>query len=87
VLELIGRPGHHLIDAPRGPTRSRDKLSIRDQQVLDAVPKTRPAAADSIARIAGIKLLDTQAALRRLKEKGLVAHYEEGWMLHESALV
>ena len=86
MLEIIGKPGEHLVTAPRARARPRDTLLLRDQQVLDAVPKTRPAAADSIARTAGIKLLDVQSALRRLHTKGLVAQGDGGWVLHEAAL-
>jgi len=86
VLELIGRPGHHLVEQPRAPSRPRDSLSTRDQQVLDAVPKTRPAGVDSIARTAGISILHVQSALGRLQRKGLVEQGEGGWLLHEAAL-
>ena len=68
VLELVGRRGR----APRGGaaaarTRPRDRLSLRDQQVLDAVPVARGARADSIARTAGLGLLEVRSALTRLQ--------------------
>jgi len=86
VLELVGRPGEHLTVEPRAPARPRDSLSSRDQQVLDAVPKTSASGADSIARVAGINLLHVQSALGRLHDKGLVQSSDGGWMLTERAL-
>ena len=75
VLELVGaeRP------APRRATswprsRPRDPLPERPRQVLEAVPLRRPAHSDSIARTAGIGLLDTRSALRRLERGGFVEH-------------
>jgi DNA processing protein len=87
VLELVGRPGEHLMSEPRAAARPRDSLSSRDQQVLDAVPKTTAAGADSIARVAGINLLHVQSALDRLHRKGLIQPGEGGWLLTEEALV
>lgn len=81
VLELVGASGEHLVEEPRGPVRSRDRLSRRDQQVLDGVPVARAAPADSVARAAGLGLLEVQSALSRLHRAGLVEHGEEGWRL------
>ena len=81
VLELLGVAGEHLIEAPRGPRRARDGLTLRQQQVLDAVPLVRFAPADSIARTAGIGLVEVGSALRSLRGHGLVAESSDGWRL------
>jgi DNA processing protein len=85
VLELVGVVGEHLVEAPRGPRRARDRLTLRQQQVLDAVPLVRFAPADSIARTAGIGLVEVSAALRSLRGHGLVAESSDGWRLTELA--
>lgn len=86
VLESIGRSGQHLLAEPRARSRPRDSLAIRDQQVLDAVPRTRPARVDSIARVAGVALTTAQSALDRMQKKGLVAEIDGGWQLAQQAL-
>jgi DNA processing protein len=83
VLELVGVSGEHLVKQRRGPTFDRDDLPPRHRQVLEAVPLRQPAGADSIARTAGIGLLDTQSALRRLQRDGFVARVEGGWCVTE----
>lgn len=81
VLELLGEAGQHLVEEPRARARPRDRLSVRHQQVLDAVPAERAAGADSIARAAGIGLREVRTALDRLERHGLVDRSEEGWRL------
>lgn len=81
VLDQVGRAGEHLVDVPRAPARPRDRLRTRDAQVLDAVPAVRPASVDSIARTAGVGLVDAQRVLDRLLRDGLVARTEDGWSL------
>jgi DNA processing protein len=81
VLELVGAPGRHLTADERATPRPRDRLSARDAQVLDAVPVTLGAAADSIARAAGIGLVDVRRALGRLEKCGLVVACAGGWRL------
>ena len=66
---------------PRAAPRARDRLRRRDAQVLDAVPVSSPAAADSIARTAGVGLVDTQAALGRLARDGFAIQTAAGWLL------
>ncbi len=85
VLELVGVSGEHLTEAPRGRTRSRDRLSLRHQQVLDAVPVASPAGVDSIARTSGIGLVEVRSALTRLLGLGLVEEGPGGWRLGEQA--
>jgi DNA processing protein len=81
VLEMVGGAGEHLVEEPRARTRPRDRLSWRDQQVLDAVPVSTGARADSIARTAGLGLLEVRSALTRLQRAGLVVSGEAGWRL------
>lgn len=81
VLEVVAPVGEHVMEEPRGRVRSRDRLTTRDQQVLDAVPVQRGAAADSIARTAGIALLSVASALDRLRAGGFVEHGDDGWRL------
>jgi DNA processing protein len=81
VLEVLGAAGEHLLDEPRGPVRQRDQLDRRRQQVLEAVPVSRRATADSIARTAGLGLLEVRTALGHLEGLGLVSLAGEGWRL------
>jgi DNA processing protein len=81
VLELVGAAGEHLVEAPRGPARPRDRLSLRHQQVLDAVPVASGARADSIARTAGLGLVEVRSTLVRLRAHGLVEESGTGWRL------
>lgn len=79
VLELVGTPGQHLVAVPREPARRRDRLSQRDQRVLDAVPVTQWAQADSVAATAGIALREVGSALTRLTRSGMVTQSPQGW--------
>lgn len=81
VLELVGPPGEHLVEAPREPPRPRDVLSSRQQQILDAVPVAEPVSSDSIARTAGVGLRETFESLDRLAERGFVEREASGWRL------
>ena len=81
VLEVVGASGQHLLEVPRGADGPRDRLTQRQRQVLDAVPVERAAPATSIARTAGIGLLDVQSSLSRLRARGLVEPVGEGWRL------
>jgi DNA processing protein len=81
VLELVGASGQHLLQPRRGHTRRRDLLPPRDQQVLEAVPLGRGVGAPSIARAAGVNLLDVRSALERLRKRGLVEGPPDGWRI------
>ena len=85
VAELVGVSGEHLVTEERGAVRVRDALRPREAQVLDAVPVHRPAGADSIARTAGIGLVEVQRLLVRLQERGLVERIGSGWCLADAA--
>ena len=81
VLEMIGPAGEHLVVEPRGPVNPRDLLTIKEQQVLDAVPVATGARPDSIALVAGLALVEVDAALGRLRAAGLVEPDAGGWRL------
>ena len=86
VLELVGEAGRHLAEEPRGPERSRDRLQRRHHQVLEAVPRHRPAGLEAIAGTAGVAILETQRALAYLTERGYAIEGDGGWRLGERAL-
>ena len=81
VLELVGGAGEHLLDEPRGEERPRDTLTRTEQQVLEWVPVSTPAAVDSIAHLSSLHIRDTDGALRRLQRKRFVRFEEGGWRL------
>ncbi len=81
VLELVGGAGQHLRDEPRAPTRPRDRLTARQRQVIDAVPVRSPASADSVARTAGVGLIEVRGILGRLSDRRLVELVGNGWRL------
>jgi DNA processing protein len=74
VLEVLAPVGECLLAEPREPERPHDRLTLRDQQVLDAVPAQQPASPESIARTAGLALDAVLGGLERLVEVGLVEH-------------
>jgi DNA processing protein len=85
VLELVGPHGSGLLEEPRAPSRARDGLSHRQHLVLDAVPVGRPVGADSVARAAGVRLVEVAGELGRLESMGLVECEGSGWRLSEMA--
>ncbi len=85
VLELTGQMGEHLTEAPRAPARARDRLTRRQQQVLEAVPMVRPAPSDSIARTAGLGVVEVRSALEALARRELVVPTDTGWRLADGA--
>ncbi|MCD4536022.1 DNA-processing protein DprA [Nocardioides sp. cx-169] len=81
LLELVGESGSHLADEPRGPVHPRDRLSSRHRQVLDAVPVAYGAGTDSVARTAGLGVVEVRSALTYLLGAGLVVQDDAGWRL------
>ena len=87
VLEVV-EPGRATTCStrPRGRDTARDRLTQRHRQVLDAVPVAHDVAADSIARTAGMGLMEVRSALTRLRR---ARHWCErsasGWRLAEAA--
>jgi DNA-binding IclR family transcriptional regulator len=49
--------------------------------VLEAVPRRQAAGVESVARTAGIHLIDTQATLSRLERLVFVEQVAHGWRL------
>jgi DNA processing protein len=86
VLELTGQIGEHLVEDVRAPATVRDRLSRRQQRVLEAVPLVRPAPADSISRTAGLGLPEVSSALDELVRAGLAERLPTGWRLAEGAV-
>lgn len=80
VLELLAPSGSFLAEVPRAPMLVTDRLDDRERRVLDAVPVTRPAGEDSIARTAGVGEPDVRAAMERLSGLGLVEQTSVGWL-------
>ncbi len=80
VLELLSPSGCFLSEAPQAPVLVTDRLADRDRQILDAVPVSRPAGCDSIARTAGVAERDVRAAMVRLHGHGLVEETTDGWL-------
>ena len=81
VLEAVSAAGEHLVEEPRGPVRPRDRLTIRQRQVLDAVPAVQAAPEASIARMAGLLPPDARAVLSVLAGQGFVHQVGGGWRL------
>lgn len=85
VLEMVGAAGSHLVTPARGETRPRDRLTLKQQQVLDAVPVSAGAAVDSVARTAGLGLVEVRSALTKLHRLDLVERSGAGWRLSAQA--
>ena len=82
VLEVVGAAGEYLVAEPRGPVRSRDQLTTRQRQVLDAVPVVQAAPEASIARTAGLGLAEARTVLAALAERHLAERAPGGgWRL------
>jgi DNA processing protein len=86
VLEMIAPTGEHLTFDEPAPTVPRDEITLREQQVLDAVPVGSGAPVDSLSLAAGMSVLAVQASLRVLQERGLVVLAGDGWRLTPVAL-
>jgi DNA processing protein len=85
VLETVGAPGEHLTVDPRGVELPRDRLPLLQRQVLDAVPAFRPAAVDSIARLAGLGAAETERHLVDLARDGFAERAGGGWRITDRA--
>ncbi|GAA1521631.1 DNA-processing protein DprA [Nocardioides humi] len=81
VLELLGAPGENLLDVRRAPDDSRDRLSVRARQVLDAVPVSSPAPTESVAVVAGLGAEEVERLLGGLAVDGHVERLPAGWRL------
>lgn len=81
VLEEVGSPGQDLAPEQRGAERRGDRLTVRQRQVLDAVPVVTPAGVESIARAAGLGLREVRGTLTQLLGLELVREDGTGWRL------
>ncbi len=81
ALEVVGRPGQHLLGPTRGRSDPRDGLDDQVLRVLDAVPVRQPVGVASIARTAGVAALVVQQVLPELLLAGLVEQREGAWRL------
>lgn len=86
VLEMVAPVGEYLPLEEPAPERPRDRLTLREQRVLDAVPVGAAAPVDSIAHSAGMGLIAVQSALTALGDRGLVSFAGNGWRLTAAAL-
>jgi DNA processing protein len=83
VLEAVAPAGTHTLGHLQEPAVPRDLLTAAQRQVLDAVPVRRGAAADRIARTAGLSADRVDEALRDLLTAGFVEHRAGQWRLAE----
>lgn len=81
VLELLAPAGGAMTLPLREPETVRDRLSDREQQVLEAVPVHAPAPLASVARTAGVGEAEAQRVLGALDRLGLVSATAGGWRL------
>jgi DNA processing protein len=81
VLELLAPAGSYLAPEPRGAEVARDRLGAQERQLLEAVPVVNAAAADSIARTAGLGAATVERLLPALRERGLVQQVGTRWRL------
>jgi DNA processing protein len=85
VLEAVAPIGEHTTETLRGADRPRDRLSVREQRLLEAVPVARPAPVGSIARTAGIGVVEVQQLLDSLGRGRWVEQLPTGWRLADGA--
>ena len=81
VLEAVAQIGSFTVTEPREEPRPRDLLTSTQQQVLDAVPVSRSASAESIAHTAGLRLPLVRDHLLDLQDAGFVEALGDGWQL------
>lgn len=81
VLEMVSSAGEHLVEPAQQPPTLRDRLTLRHRQVLDAVPVAAGVGTDSVARTAGLGLVEVRSALLHLEKFGLVEQDGVGWRL------
>lgn len=86
VVELLSAAGDNLVDDRREAERPRDRLTVRQRQVLDAVPVSVPRRATHVAAQAGVGLREVQSALNTLEVRGWVRQEGDGWMLRRGAV-
>lgn len=87
VLEEVGRVGYDLAPPARAPERLRDRLDDEASQVLEALPRRKALALESVASRAGVALRTAMRKLSMLEELGLVLRRDDGYALAPSAPV
>ncbi|WP_371668907.1 DNA-processing protein DprA [Streptomyces sp. NBC_00289] len=86
VVELVGDMGELAPDR-RGPVLPRDLLDAAARRVLAALPGSRGATADEIARGAQTTRDDAVARLYELRSLGYVERHGDGWKLTRQAMI
>jgi DNA processing protein len=71
VADLAGGLGSDLAADPVPDARPEDGLGAELRRTLDGLPVRRPVAPESVARSAGLTLVETRSALGRLELAGL----------------
>ncbi|WP_239455315.1 DNA-processing protein DprA [Nocardioides gilvus] len=84
VAELVARAGEAIVEDRREPVRPRDRFTVRQRQVLDALPVSRGVGADIVSWGAGIGLREVQSTLVGLETGGWVLRDGHGWRLAPS---
>ncbi|MEU1476523.1 DNA-processing protein DprA [Streptomyces sp. NPDC005760] len=86
VVELVGDMGELAPDR-RGPVLPRDLLAPVARRVLSALPGSREAGVDEIARGAQTTPDDAIARLYELRALGYVERHGDGWKLTRQAMI
>lgn len=86
VVELLSRAGENLVEDRREAQQPRDRLTVRQRQVLDAVPVGSPRRATHIAASAGVGLREVQSTLCTLEVRGWVRQEGDAWTLGRGAV-
>lgn len=84
VLEALAPAGERTVPRERGQESPRDRLTHRQQQVLEAVPVRRAADDFSIAGTAGLAPLEVRGTLTVLEERGYVQRDGARWRLADT---
>lgn len=86
VVELVGDMGE-LAPARRGPVLPRDLLEPGARRVLAALPGSRPASPEEVARGAQTSEDEAVARLYELRALGYVERHGDGWKLTRQAVI
>jgi DNA processing protein len=78
VLELLGESGSHLCADPRGPRRPADGLTMRERQLLDALPPDDPLPLAGVAEAAAMQARHAAWTLDRLARQELAVEGPAG---------
>jgi DNA processing protein len=79
VLDLVGDLGGDASDLRRGEERPHDGLDPATLRVLEALPVSRRAGPDSVARVAGLDAPTVLRALALLASRGLAESADGCW--------